>query len=99
MPAPGDRNPPDVGVRLGKPFSGAVRGVIRGAIKPMDFFYQDNTQISKLKKSKHSQRLRCIFSRKGRIFRTYFPLTLEVYNTLFFDSLGFMAVDEIRTTW
>ena len=30
--------------------------------------------------------------------RMYLPLNLEVYNSPFFDSLGFMVVDEIRKT-
>ena len=29
-------------------------------------------------------------------FRMYFPLALEVYNRLFIESLGFMAVDIIE---
>ena len=41
---------------------------------------------------------RCVLSQKGRIFghevafRMYLPLALKVYNSLFIDSLGFMAV-------
>ena len=45
---------------------------------------------------------RCVFSWKGRIFyyevfsRMYLPLALEVYNGLFIDMLGFMALDIIK---
>ena len=47
---------------------------------------------------------RCVFSWEGRskvfsnevFFRMYLPLALEVYNRLFIDSLGFMAVERIK---
>ena len=45
---------------------------------------------------------RCAFSKEGRtfyhevFFRMYVPLALEVYNRLFIDNLGFMAVHEIK---